>query len=123
LDQIGTSVEDLAPGSVPEALANYLNATASEDVRSMQWLADAEREQATSVGIATLQDYLALEHDRHQFDQVADVWMEAVRAALLGRSDRRVRELLTAVEGIKVPGDDRAFSTVFLPGVLRPDVV
>jgi hypothetical protein len=123
LDQIGTSVEDLAPGSVPEALANYLTATASEDVRSMQWLADAEREQATSVGIATLQDYLALEHDRHQFDQVADVWMEAVRAALLGRSDRRVRELLTAVEGIKVPGDDRAFSTVFLPGVLRPDVV
>jgi HEAT repeat protein len=89
----------------------------------MQWLAEAEREQSASVGIASLQDYLALERDRHQFDQVAEVWVESMREALRDRADRRVRELLTAVEGIKVPGDDRAFSAVFVPATLRADVI
>jgi hypothetical protein len=123
LEQIGTPVDDLQPGTVTEALANYLVATAPDDLRSMRWLADSEREQSRSVGIATLQDYLLLETDPHQFDQVAQAWVEATREALRTRSDRRVRELLAAVEGIKVPGDKRAFSAVFVPGVLRSDVV
>jgi hypothetical protein len=123
LEQIGTPVADLQPGSVSEALAKYLVATAPDDLRSMRWLADSEREQSRSVGIATLQDYLSLETDPHQFDQVAHAWVEGTREALRTRSDRRVRELLAAVEGIKVPGDDRAFSAVFVPVVLRSDVV
>jgi hypothetical protein len=123
IEQIGTPAADVHPGSVTEALGAYLVATAPDDVRSLQWLADSEREQATSVGIATLQDYLSLENDRHQFDQVAQVWVDATCEALRSRSDRRIRELLAAVEGIVVPGDGRAFSTVFAPAVLRPDVV
>ena len=123
LEQIGTPTDDLRADSVSDALASYLVATEAEDVRSICWLAEAEQEQATAIGIATLQDYLALERDRHQFDQVASTWVASVRAAVVGRSIRRVHELLTATEGITVPGDDRPFAAVFVSAVLRPEVV
>lgn len=124
LDRIGSPTDDVgSAASVSEALAAYLVATEQEDLRSMRWLAAAEQEQASSVALATLQDYLSLERDPHQFERVTDVWVEATRKAVRARDPRRVRELIAAVEGSRLPGDDRPFLDVCAPRALERSVV
>ena len=124
LENIGSPTENpIAGGSVSEALAAYLVATEQEDLRSMQWLAESVEEQSASVALATLQDYLAVEKDRLQFDQVADVWVDVTREALRGRDYRRVIELISAVDGVNTLSEDRTFFEVFAPQVLDRKVV
>jgi hypothetical protein len=124
LENIGSPIANpITGGSVSEALAAYLVATEQEDLRSMQWLAESVEEQSASVALATLQDYLAVEKDRLQFDEVAGVWVDVTRDALRERDYRRVLELISAVDGVNTLSDERTFFEVFAPQVLDRTVV
>jgi HEAT repeats len=124
LERIGSPTEGLDPGgTVSDALAAYLIATEQEDLRSMKWLAESAEEQSSSVALATLQDYLGVERDQLQFDQVAGVWVDAIRDAVRNREFRRVIELLSAVDGIKMHAEDKPFFDVYGPQVLDRKVV
>jgi hypothetical protein len=124
LENIGSPTEGLVAGStVSEALASYLIATEAEDLRSMKWLAESAEEQASSVALATLQDYLSVEKDELQFAEVASIWVDVTREAVRNRDYRRVQELVSAVDGIRMVSDDRSFFEVHAPGVLDRKVV
>ena len=124
LERIGSPTQGLDPGgSVSDALAAYLVATEQEDLRSMKWLAESAEEQSSAVALATLQDYLGVEQDQLQFDQVAGVWVDVTRDAVGNREYRRVIELVSAVDGVRVEAGDRSFFDVYGPQVLDQKVV
>ena len=124
LERIGSPTEGLDPGgSVSDALAAYLVATEQEDLRSMKWLAESAEEQSSAVALATLQDYLGVERDELQFDQVAGVWVDVTRDAVRNREYRRVIELVSAVDGVKMHSADRSFFDFYGPSVLDRKVV
>jgi hypothetical protein len=124
LERIGSPTQGLDPGgSVSDALAAYLVATEQEDLRSMKWLAESAEEQSSAVALATLQDYLGVEQDQLQFDQVGGVWVDVTRDAVGNREYRRVIELVSAVDGVRVEAGDRSFFDVYGPQVLDQKVV
>ena len=124
LEQIGTPVEGFEPGSsVADALGEHLLASEPSDLMSLRELSVAMNQQATTVGLATLRDYLALEEEPDQFELVAAVWAESAREALRRRDYVRVMELVSAVESSSHPRDGRGFLEAYTPLVLDAEVV
>lgn len=124
LAQIGSPIEGLDPGSsVVDALGEHLLESEPGDLQALSELSTAGEQQGAALGLATLQDYLVLEHEPEQFDLVAQVWAETTREALLRRDHLRVMELVSTVEASRDPRDGRSFLEVFAPLVIDEAVV
>jgi hypothetical protein len=112
LEQLGIDlgVPEAAPSatSVTEILSEYLSATESDDVRAMRAAIDATEEQARSVALLALGDYLSLETDLDRVGEVLEIWIEEVRRALRDRDSRAVETLLQPIgEALPVGDDER----------------
>ncbi|MGZ4109978.1 MAG: hypothetical protein ACXVP7_09875, partial [Actinomycetota bacterium] len=124
LEQIGSPVQGFEPGSsVADALGEHLLATEPGDLRALRELSTAGERQGTAMGLATLQDYLVLEHEPEQFSSVAEVWAETTRQALLRHDHVRVMELVSAVEASRDPREGRSFLDAYVPLVIDQTVV
>ena len=124
LEQIGSPVEGLEPGSsVADALGEHLLVSEPGDLRALRELSMAGEQQGTALGLATLQDYLSLEHEPDQFELVAEVWAETTREALLRRDHLRVMELVSTVEASRDPRDGWSFLEAYTALVIDETVV
>ena len=124
LEQIGSPIADPASGdSVADSLAAHLLASETADLTALRELSTAGERQSVALGLATFQDYLALEGDPVQFELVGEVWAETVRQALLRKDHLRVIELVSTVEASTEPLDGRSFVDAFGALAIDHDVV
>jgi hypothetical protein len=112
LEQLGIDLgmpgAEPAASSVTEILSEYLSATEADDVRAMRTAIDATEEQARSVALLALGDYLSLETDLDRVGEVLEIWIEEVRRALRDRDSRAVETLLQPIrEALPVGTDER----------------
>ncbi len=109
LEQLGIDLAapgaELAASSVSEILSEYLSATEADDARAMRQAIDATQEQARSVALLALGDYLSLETDLDRVGEVLEIWIEEVRRALRERSSRAVQTLLQPVRDAMPAGE------------------
>lgn len=86
-----------SPGSVTEALSDYLIATRPDDVRAMRSaIAQSEREHRSSALLA-LRDYLTLEPELERVGEVLDVWAHELNDAVRQGDAPRIQVLLPPV--------------------------
>jgi hypothetical protein len=113
LEQLGIDLSgprtpgSVTSGSVTDVLAEYLNATRSEDARSIKRaLGDAEEEQAA---VLAFSDYLSLEHDVERVGEVLDGWADTLGDSLREADRTRIATLVDAARRpLADASDDRS---------------
>jgi hypothetical protein len=121
----GESLEVPAGGSVLEVLSEYLSATRSDDVRSIQQAVDSTEEDLRTMQVLAVADYLALETDLERAGEALGIWSDELRRAIRTRDDREVTALISPVrEALLGRGEERpALFDAYVRQALTPDVV
>jgi hypothetical protein len=114
-----------AGGSVLEVLSEYLSATRSDDVRSIQQAVDSTEEDLRTMQVLAVADYLALETDLERAGEALGIWSNELRRAIRGRDDREVAGLIQPVrEALLGGGEERpALFDAYVRQALTPDIV
>jgi HEAT repeat protein len=122
---LGASGELPAGGSVLEVLSGYLDATKSDDVRSIQGAVASTGEELRRTQVLAVADYLALESDLDRAGEALEIWSDELRRAIRERNEREVGALLQPVrDALADVGRDRpALFESYVRRALAPDVV
>jgi hypothetical protein len=121
----GEGLEVTPGGSVLEVLSEYLSATRSDDVRSIQQAVDATEEDLRTMQVLAVADYLALETDLERAGEAMGIWSDELRRAIRNRDDREVAALIQPVrEALLGGGEERpALFDAYVRQALTPDIV
>ncbi len=122
---LGSTGELPAGGSVLEVLSGYLDATKSDDVRSIQGAVATTGEDLRRAQVLAVADYLALESDVDRAGEALEIWSDELRRAIRERNEREVGALLQPVrDALADVGRDRpALFESYVRRALAPDVV
>lgn len=129
LEQLGADVggwrEGPAGGSVLEVLSEYLTATRSDDVRSIQSAIAATGEEMRAPQVMAVADYLSLETDMERAGEALGIWSDELRRALGDRDERAVASLLQPVRRVLLgAGEERpALFEEYVRQALTPELV
>ena len=112
LEQLGIRLDEpgagTPSGSVMQVLADYLDATRTDDVREMQAVIAGGEHEHRVHAILAVGDYLAAETDLERAEEVLDLWATEIRDALIERDVSRTRALLDPVrQALLRTADDR----------------
>jgi HEAT repeats len=89
-------------------LTDYLDATRTDDVRTMQSVFAGDEHEQRVQAILAVGDYLAAETDLEREEEVLDLWAAETRNALIDRDVSRTRALLDPVrQALLDTSDDR----------------
>lgn len=116
LEQLGIDVSSpvagSSPGSVTEALSDYLVATRTDDIRAMRSAIAQSESESRSSAIVALRDYLTLEVELERVGEVLDVWARELNDAVRSADVPRIHALLPPVRGALAGMSDER-STLF----------